>query len=146
MRHRADKPQTTKKSDFDLAFVQLRIFAPLWRSLLAVVLLLGLVSVHARASVLLSQERSRAAVDQAIAEGRKLRAQNTPDSLKGAIARFEQALVLLEGAGDTRMEADILTGIGQIYLVGLGETQKALDYYNRALPLRRAAGDRPGES
>ncbi|MBO0784087.1 MAG: tetratricopeptide repeat protein, partial [Ktedonobacteraceae bacterium] len=35
--------------------------------------------------------------------------------------------------------------IGAVY-DSLGEKQKALDYYNQALPLRRAAGDRRGEA
>jgi tetratricopeptide (TPR) repeat protein len=38
-----------------------------------------------------------------------------------------------------------LTNIGSVY-ASLGENQKALDYYNRALPLIRAVGDRGGEA
>ena len=34
-----------------------------------------------------------------------------------------------------------LNNIGAVY-DDLGEKQKALDYYNQALPLRRAVGDR----
>jgi CHAT domain-containing protein len=42
-------------------------------------------------------------------------------------------------------EAVTLSNIGNVYLE-LGEEQKALDYYNQALPLRRAVADRRGEA
>ena len=42
--------------------------------------------------------------------------------------------------GDRRGEAATLNNIGGVY-DGLGEKQKALDYYNQALPIRRAVGD-----
>ena len=42
-------------------------------------------------------------------------------------------------------EAMALNNIGEIYR-NLGEKQKALDYYNQALPLHRAVGDRAGEA
>jgi CHAT domain-containing protein/Tfp pilus assembly protein PilF len=121
-------------------------------SLIAVVFLGPSATVQPRASVLLSHEvltiaqgQRRSAAQQAIEEGRKLRAEDTTDSLKAAIAKFEQALSLLEDGDDHRAKADLLINIGQIYL-GLGEMRQALGYYNRALPLARAAGDRQLES
>jgi tetratricopeptide (TPR) repeat protein len=42
-------------------------------------------------------------------------------------------------------EAVTLTGIGAVYQA-LGEKQKALDYFNQALPLRRATGNKAGEA
>ncbi|MFN8489742.1 MAG: tetratricopeptide repeat protein [Caldilineaceae bacterium] len=39
----------------------------------------------------------------------------------------------------------ILNNIGFVYSA-LGEKQKALDFYNQALPLRRAVGDKVGEA
>jgi tetratricopeptide (TPR) repeat protein len=42
-------------------------------------------------------------------------------------------------------EAKILNNIGRVY-DALGEKQKALDFYQQSLPLRRAVGDRAGYS
>ena len=42
-------------------------------------------------------------------------------------------------------EATTLNNIGMVY-DSLGEKQKALDYYNQALPIERAVGDRAGEA
>jgi CHAT domain-containing protein/Tfp pilus assembly protein PilF len=47
--------------------------------------------------------------------------------------------------GDRSGEATTLSNIGLVYS-DLGEKQKALDYYQQALPLRRAVGDRSGEA
>jgi CHAT domain-containing protein/tetratricopeptide (TPR) repeat protein len=47
--------------------------------------------------------------------------------------------------GDRAGEAATLNNIGHVY-DALGEKQKALDYYQQALPLRRAVGDRAGEA
>ena len=46
---------------------------------------------------------------------------------------------------DSRKEAVTLNNIGGVYS-SLGEKQKALQFYNQALPLRRAVGDRGGEA
>ena len=46
--------------------------------------------------------------------------------------------------GDRSGEAD-LNNIGGVY-DSLGEKQKALDYYNQALPIERAVGNRSGEA
>jgi CHAT domain-containing protein/predicted negative regulator of RcsB-dependent stress response len=89
----------------------------------------------------IAQNQSRAAVEQVVEEGRKLRSEDTFSSLKASIAKFERALSMLEGGSDHRAKADVLNSIGQIQ-AGLGETRQALDYFNRALPLARAARDR----
>jgi tetratricopeptide (TPR) repeat protein len=47
--------------------------------------------------------------------------------------------------GDRSGEATTLNNIGGVYSA-LGEKQKALEYYNQALPLKRAVGDRSGEA
>jgi len=47
--------------------------------------------------------------------------------------------------GDRGGEAITLNNIGGVY-DALGEKQKALDFYNQALPIRRAVGDRGGEA
>ncbi|MDB9313785.1 CHAT domain-containing protein, partial [Spirulina sp. CS-785/01] len=47
--------------------------------------------------------------------------------------------------GDRAGEATTLNNIGLVYS-DLGEKEKALDYYNQALPLFKAVGDRAGEA
>ena len=47
--------------------------------------------------------------------------------------------------GNRAGEAATLNNIGPVY-DGLGERQRALDYYGQALPIRREVGDRAGEA
>jgi CHAT domain-containing protein/Tfp pilus assembly protein PilF len=47
--------------------------------------------------------------------------------------------------GDQRVEANTLTGIGNVYLA-LGDKKQALTYYNQAFFLLRAVGDKDGEA
>jgi len=47
--------------------------------------------------------------------------------------------------GDRAGEATTLNNIGAVYL-GLGELQRALEYYGQALPIQREVGDRAGEA
>ena len=47
--------------------------------------------------------------------------------------------------GDRSQEATTLNNIGQVY-DDLGEKQKALDYYQQALPLSQTVGDHAGEA
>src|SRR5438128_9261829 len=54
-------------------------------------------------------------------------------------------LSLARELGDSSGEATVLNNIGLTYSA-LGEQQKALDFFNQALPLLRAAGDRAGEA
>jgi tetratricopeptide (TPR) repeat protein len=51
----------------------------------------------------------------------------------------------MRAVGDRSGEARTLNNIGLVH-VSLGEWQKALDFYDRALPLMRAVGDRDGEA
>jgi tetratricopeptide (TPR) repeat protein len=91
------------------------------------------------------QDATRAAAKRAFQEGVQLYKQGTAESLRQAIAKFEEALPLYRAVGDTRKEAVTLNNIGYIYSA-LGENQKALDYYNQSLPLIRATGGKAGEA
>jgi CHAT domain-containing protein/Flp pilus assembly protein TadD len=91
------------------------------------------------------QDATRAAAEQAFQEGMQLFKQGTAESLRQAIAKFEEVLPLYRTVRDRRKEAVTLLGIGYIYSA-LGEKQKALDYYNQSLPLSRAAGDKAQEA
>jgi CHAT domain-containing protein/tetratricopeptide (TPR) repeat protein len=85
------------------------------------------------------------AAEQVYQEAIKLFKQGTAESLRQAIPKFEQAVILYRQAGEKGSEAVSLLALGRVY-DDLGEKQKALEYYNQALPLYRAVGDRGGEA
>jgi tetratricopeptide (TPR) repeat protein len=92
-----------------------------------------------------SQDATRAAAERALQEGMRLYQQGTVESLRGAIAKLEEARSLYRVVGDRAGEALTLLGIGKIYS-DLGEQQKALEFYNQSLPLSRAVGNRAMEA
>jgi CHAT domain-containing protein/Flp pilus assembly protein TadD len=91
------------------------------------------------------QNATRAAAQKADDEGTALYKQGTAESLRQAIEKWQQALVLWRKAEYKQSEAFTLFRIGKVYS-DLGEKQKALEYYNNALPLWRVVGDRGGEA
>jgi CHAT domain-containing protein/Flp pilus assembly protein TadD len=92
-----------------------------------------------------SQDATRAAAERAYQEGKQLYRQGTAESLRQAIAKYQEALPLYRAVGDKAREALILNNIGLVY-DDLGETQKALDSYNQSLPLARAVSDKATEA
>ena len=84
-------------------------------------------------------------LDRAIVEGTRLFKEGSAESLRKAIGQFEKALELARSAQAKDKQALSLLALGRPYST-LGEKQKALDYYNQALPLYRAVGDRNGEA
>jgi CHAT domain-containing protein len=91
------------------------------------------------------QDRSRIAAERTYAEGQRLLYQETVESGRQAIEKYEQALLLWQALGDRFMEAQTLHTIGYAYYIALDENKKALNYYFQALLLLRALGDRPRE-
>ena len=115
-------------------------------------ILLGVPAVAAPSAIKISQGVSQqsgrnptAAAERAFTEADRLYLQGTAQSLRKAIAKWEEALKLYREAGDRRGEANTLTNIGQVYS-DLEEKQKALEYYSQSLPLSRAVGDRKQEA
>ncbi len=92
-----------------------------------------------------TQDNSRSAAQGFVAEGLKLLAEGTAQSLRQSIEKFEESLPLWRAAGDQRAEAVALSNIGKAYDL-LSETGRALDYYNRALTILRTVGDRSSEA
>ena len=92
-----------------------------------------------------SQDANRAAAERALQEGYQLYKQGTAETLRQAIAKWEEALPLYRATDDKKGEYLTLTNIGGVYS-SLGEKQKALDYYNQSLPLTRQVGDKAGEA
>ncbi|MGF1675272.1 MAG: tetratricopeptide repeat protein [Rivularia sp. (in: cyanobacteria)] len=92
-----------------------------------------------------TQDATRNAAFITLGEANKLYKQGTPESLRQAIVKFEEALVLWRQLKDRELEAFTLNNIGAVYR-DLGEKQKALESHNQALSLWRALGKRGGEA
>ncbi|HEX7330067.1 MAG TPA: CHAT domain-containing tetratricopeptide repeat protein [Pyrinomonadaceae bacterium] len=84
-------------------------------------------------------------IHRAFVQEDSLREQATAESLKSAIKKYEDALLLRRAAGDRAGEVLLLNKIGDAY-DGLGEKQQALYYVLQALPLLRDLGDAKGEA
>src|SRR5438128_7351114 len=76
------------------------------------------------------QDKNRVAAEQAIAEGEQLREQGKADSLKAAIKKYGEALMLARAVGDRRNEAKSLHLIGVVYL-SLGDNRKVIEFQNQ---------------
>jgi len=119
----------------------------------AVSILLGVPAVAVPSAIKISQGGSQqsgenpatATAKRAFTEGLQLYQQGTAESLRKAIAKWEEALKLYREAGDTSGQASSLFAVGRVYS-DLGENQKALEYYSQSLPLIRAHGDRSAEA
>lgn len=70
---------------------------------------------------------------------------NTKKSLEESIKKYTEMLPPLQGSTDKSAEARLLNNIGNLY-AALNDFGKALDYYNRALPLYRVLGNRREEA
>ena len=123
-----------------------------WGIALGTLLLLGFPGVAARSAIQLSQGVSEqregnpaTPAERALTEAGQLYQQGTAESLRKAIAKYEEALKLYREVGDRTREAHTLTWIGSVYSE-LGEKQKALEYYSQSLPLSRVVGDRRQEA
>jgi CHAT domain-containing protein/tetratricopeptide (TPR) repeat protein len=91
------------------------------------------------------QDRKRVLAESAFAEGMGLESQRVAESVRGAIAKYEEALELFRVAGAGQGEGVTLYRLGYIYY-SFGDNNKALDYLKRALQLGRALGDRSIEA
>lgn len=91
------------------------------------------------------QNAKRLQGQQLLAEGLKLYQQGTAESKQQAIARYTAALKIWQEIGDRNYEVTTLLGIGEVYLE-LGETKKALDFYNRGLAIQIAQKDLKGQA
>jgi CHAT domain-containing protein/Flp pilus assembly protein TadD len=90
------------------------------------------------------QDRRRNSAQQAFAEAERLSAQRTAESLRKAIDKYAEALLLWREVGDQAGQANTLNNLAVAHYM-LGEIKKALEYLQQALPLTRAVGNRAGE-
>lgn len=76
----------------------------------------------------------------ASADGERLRSEQTVDSYRKAVKKYEESLLVWRAAGGKRQEADTLKNLGEICHL-LNDAKKALRYYARALVLCRQLRD-----
>lgn len=100
---------------------------------------LGIVELRAATD----QDRKRVNARLTFAEGTRLRAQGTAESLRKAIEKYKEAVELLKAVGDSKAAADALAHIGVVY-ASLNEHRNALEFHNQSLQLYREIGDRLG--
>ena len=92
-----------------------------------------------------SKPDTRAAADQAYAQAMQLFAQKTPESMRQAIVKGQEALALYEQLRDAAKQAEVLAGLGAASLT-IGDKASAADYLRKALVLVRRLGNRSDEA
>ncbi|MFZ0819580.1 MAG: tetratricopeptide repeat protein [Candidatus Acidiferrales bacterium] len=90
-------------------------------------------------------DRTRIGAERAYGDGMLLYSRGGLESLTAATAKWHESFALWQSLDDKYGEALSLYSIGEVYR-DLWENQKALDYFNQALPLERAVGDHAGEA
>ncbi len=102
-----------------------------------------ILSVKTESRMLAQENSNRIAAKSADEEGDKLRRQGTAESLRKAILKYEEALLLWRSGRDRAGKAETLTKVARVFN-SLGERQKALDYYQQAISLWKALSDDKG--
>jgi CHAT domain-containing protein/Flp pilus assembly protein TadD len=121
-----------------------RLAAPLTFGLLIAAGMRESDAAHSQLVSAQAQDQNLTAMRK-IEEGEALRAQGTLESMRLAVKKYEEALLICRDIGNRSGEAIALNNLGLVYY-SLGEKQKALDFYTQALPLLRAVGDRRTEA
>lgn len=92
-----------------------------------------------------AEDWERIKAERLLDEAMMAKRERSAEGYRLAIAKWGEALPLWHKLGEKYWEAYIYNYIGVIYF-GLGERQKALEFYRRALPLRRFVRDTSGEA
>ncbi|HEX4950981.1 MAG TPA: CHAT domain-containing tetratricopeptide repeat protein [Blastocatellia bacterium] len=91
------------------------------------------------------KDQSQVAAERLFDEADQLRLQQTAESRRAAIKKFEEAAPLFAKAGDKAAEANALRTIGTIH-GRLSEFAKAAEYYAKAIEAFRLAGDKRNQA
>src|SRR6185503_8405275 len=91
------------------------------------------------------KDHTRVAGQSAYLEARRLDAQGTAETHKGAVEKYEVALMLWREANYLRGQAQTLNDLGAAF-AQLGERRKGIEYCNQARELWQAVGDRQMEA
>jgi len=86
-------------------------------------------------------DQQRLVARRAFDEAEKLQGQNTPDSLKSALKKYEEAFAIYRAIGDPIEQFTVLIGLQSTYRT-MNEYQKALECLDQALPIARTLGDK----
>lgn len=92
-----------------------------------------------------AKDKDLAAAERAFEQGQKLFGQRTTASLREAIEKFKQALVLIQSNEARDRQATMLHMLAVTYY-NSGDIQTAVVHFKRALPLFQAEADRLGEA
>jgi CHAT domain-containing protein/Tfp pilus assembly protein PilF len=84
-------------------------------------------------------DQKRITAERAGSAGDKLRAEGTGPSRHEAVAQYEAALTVWTDLADQSRQADTLSSLGRAYY-DLGDTNNALEFWNRELTVRHALG------
>jgi tetratricopeptide (TPR) repeat protein len=106
---------------------------------------LALLLMPAVACAQTQTETKQAIVNKLMGEGLRLRKDGTKSSLEASIPKFIEALTVIRSMGDRPYEANILFVVGSTYRQ-LGENQKSIEYFAKALPLFRATNNQKSEA
>ncbi|WP_254173285.1 CHAT domain-containing protein [Planktothrix pseudagardhii] len=90
------------------------------------------------------QQTAKELAEKAFAEALQLQNQETVESLKQAIAKYQEAIQLFRAADDQHGEAKTLGSMGIAYSQ-LGEQQQAINYLNQSLKLSEAEKNIPNQ-
>ena len=91
------------------------------------------------------KDKSRVSAQNALVAAARFEAEQTAESLKKALAKYEEALALGRAAGDPKFEAITLNNLGQVYYL-MGDRKKALEVFGQSLSMMQAQGDKYGEA
>src|SRR5204863_3142669 len=117
----------------------------LLRAVIGLAVLTNLLFSYGVPFIARAQGRDQTVAEKAFEEGEILFKQGSAESLRAAVLKYEEALDNWRAASNKHGEVKALLGIASAYY-RLDEHEKALDYYNRAFSLSRAAGDLSGEA
>ena len=90
--------------------------------------------LYALPVLLFAQDEKRIAAQKISDEAKQLREQGSPESLRQAIVKYGEALLLWRELNNRQEEAATLASLGATYYL-LDEQQKAREFYEQALPI-----------
>ncbi len=89
-----------------------------------------------------AQDRERFATQKIYGEAHQIPRSNAPNAVQNSLKKLEAALLLSQKIGDQELEAFLCREIGWRYSFDLNSELKAIEYFGRALQLRRTLGHR----
>ncbi len=102
------------------------------------------VSAQNTVSTAPTQAEKLATAEKLFSEARNLARQDTMETLRASLTKLEDAKRIYSETGEKKNEAYCLVWLGDVNNY-LGEKQKALEYYNQALPIWRTFNDKSNE-